>query len=462
VATHAARPGHRWLAAAILLAVAAGALILGSLRFGGAVYEQRGRAALFHRDTAVAEAALARGENLLPWYWELPYLRARVAAVGGDLEAARLHLVKTLARQPHYIPAMLLKGEVALDAAVARMAEGDAAGATNALDRAEDVAGEARALCPPLGQAASLFGRAAALRASIHAETAAGPVMPLWREGRDEMRRALLVEPSRQPLTYKILAECESRLGEAEAAVEALREAIALEPESEELWAFFHVLARRHGVFPALLAELEQHIDEQAAAESPADPFVYALHATALVDSGADIADVERAYHQALAVHPTDPGLWRDYTAFADETNRMEPFADYVSVRVQEMTGLPGAVREPFIIVLRVLRRGAPAYPEATADFIAAMQRGPDATELGLLGWAAEVLFYRLEDQPQLVEEMPEAFVQLGVILADTGMPEKGYAIIKAAEPHLSTEARAGIQPALDAIRDRIAAGAQP
>jgi tetratricopeptide (TPR) repeat protein len=190
---------------------------------------------------AEAEAACRRLLSLAPRHPAVHQLLAVLAMTGNDLDAARSHIVQSLAERPQHVPSLVIAGKIA-------RAEGDRATAAQYFERAS-------ALAPGADEPEFLLG-------ATLAEMGAPAAVPV-------LQRLLDRHPQHAP-AWHLLGVARQAAGEKHAAQAAFEQALALAPGLAEVW-FNLGLVRQDlhdlkGAAQAFRAALERRPDYAEAA----------------------------------------------------------------------------------------------------------------------------------------------------------------------------------------------------
>ncbi|HIJ75002.1 MAG TPA: tetratricopeptide repeat protein, partial [Candidatus Hydrogenedentes bacterium] len=216
-----------WRGAVIVLAWVC--LVFDTRVFASQVLLQRGNGAVHWGDYGAAAHVYANGERLAPWNWLFAYKRGIAASRQGHTDEAIAHFERALERHPNYVMTLVRLGQTHLD----RSQSPSTSDPATALERADDYAKQALALCAMLPEAEDVLGRVAFARAAAAQNQASeGVAIALWREADRHLGRAILLEAENPGELYTLLASARWAQDDLAGAEQALIQAVKAEPGS--------------------------------------------------------------------------------------------------------------------------------------------------------------------------------------------------------------------------------------
>ncbi len=406
-----------------------------------------GIVSLEHKNVALADGLLSRGERLAPWNAEFAYFRGHTALTVENPDAAIPHFERALSRNPTHIPAMAGLGH----AHVMRIQQRPQSIEFELV--LENDLREIREWGTRILDLCSLHSTGAALRATAALwETELSTcrddrerVAALLEQAHQDMLTALHFAPGRTAPNYVTFALIELKRGEPNKAQQALRNALRLEPDNRDaLHAFesFAYAENRIRVFETTLEQVQKNLEEDGKAESASTRARFlAARARVATRMHKDLDQAENLYRQAIALAPTEPEVLASFGEFARAHQRLAVFDE--SLRSAGRTLENEWEQRVIEAVVTGLRGDRDSFTQAAESLENVLTERQQAfvyrgTRLPLLAWAAQFLVTEYEARKADVVLSGETLMRFAVVLAESGDTANALCLVDSALPRLT------------------------
>ncbi|MBW7866480.1 MAG: tetratricopeptide repeat protein [Candidatus Hydrogenedentes bacterium] len=448
----------RWAGVAALLAAALGA----SSVFAGEYYLYMGVAAQASQNRSTATGLYRMGLSVAPWNWEFHWRLGQVAMLNGDMAGAVREFERTLELNPHHLMVRVPLAEAQMQLAQAAdtsTPEGLRA-AIMALEQATRHAGDALEISPETAEASDALGRAASIAAKLLVEQNRESLKPkadeYWSLAREYLRRAAGNNRSKtnRAALYRNLARVCISMGDLNGAGEALVRAARLAPEDTDTWPLFLGFAQNTNRYDLLRGALSTRIDLLRLSPKPDRDTLATANlflANVLENGWNDLRGTENAYWAAVQYAPLRPEVWTNLARYTFASGRFDVLRDYIRRSCAQLAAkTPPVTPLPQVAAVNaVFLRGQEALENATL-VLATAARSATPAENGLsptqtFGWAATLLFDRLQQRPADAPDVCGASFNLALVFASLRQDGQADALFSRAKECLPEET----QPAL-------------